>query len=226
MRRNVWYSAGRAVVAAYMRLMIDLDIAGPEPAPPAPQLIVANHPSTTDPFYLPLLFHHPIDMLLIDSAFRFPLLGAYLRRAGQVCVTRDAGTAAFVEAQRRLEAGRAVAIFPEGNISPREGGTLPLHTGAARLALLTGVPVVPVGIYLPRTRARNIRGRIGRRPLNGYWYLRGPYAVTVGRPLRFCGNVDDAANVAAVTQVLMEDIHALANESERRFHVRFNTAQV
>ncbi len=215
MPRNTWYKAGRWVVAAYARLMIDLDIAGRDRVPDGPKLIVANHPSTSDPLYLPLAFRQPIDMLLIDSAFRLPLLGGYLRRAGQVRVAR-AGASAFVEARRRLEAGRSVAIFPEGNVSPRQGGTLPPRSGAARLALLTGLPVVPVGIHLPRERVRLVRSTIGRRQMNGHWYLRGPYSMTVGQPLRFDGDDGDETRVATVTRAIMDRIAALTGESERR----------
>lgn len=215
MPRNVWYRAGRWVVAAYARLMIDLDIAGRDRVPDGPKLIVANHPSTSDPLYLPLAFRQPIDMLLIDSAFRLPLLGGYLRRAGQVRVAR-AGESAFAEARRRLEAGRSVAIFPEGNVSPRQGGTLPPRSGAARLALLTGAPVVPVGIHLPRERVRLVRSTIGRRQMHGHWYLRGPYSMTVGQPLRFDGDDGDEARVATVTRAIMDCIAALTGESEQR----------
>jgi 1-acyl-sn-glycerol-3-phosphate acyltransferase len=211
----VWYSAGCAAIAAYARLMLQLDIAGRERVPAGPKLIVANHPSTSDPLYLPLLFREPIDMLLVDSAFCVPLLGSYLRRAGQVRVAHGDGSA-FAESSRRLEAGRAVAIFPEGNVSPCHGGMLPPRTGAARLALLTGVPVVPIGIYLPRDRVRRVRASLGRRPLSGHWYLRGPYAMTAGQPLRFSGRGEDAAQITSVTRTITDTLLILARESEWR----------
>ncbi len=223
MPRNLWYSAGCAAIAAYARLMLELDISGRERVPAGPKLIVANHPSTSDPMYLPLLFREPIDMLLTDSAFRLPLLGSFLRRAGQVRVTNGDGSA-FVESQRRLEAGRSVAIFPEGNVSPRHGGMLPPRTGAARLALLTGVPIVPIGIYLPRDRVRRVRASLGRRPLNGHWYLRGPYAMTVGQTLRYGGREDDAAQVTSVTHAITDALSILASESERRLKSKNGTA--
>jgi len=223
MSRNVWYSAGRATIAAYTRLMIDLYMSGRERIPAGCKLIIANHPSTSDPLYLPLLFPQPIDMLLIDTAFRVPVLSAYLRWAGQVCVMRGDGQAAFAEARRRLAAGRSVAIFPEGNVSLLDCGTLAPRSGAARLALLAGVPVVPVGIYLPHERIRHIRSAIGRKPLNGHWYLRGPYAMTAGQTMRFDGDVNDAGCVASVSDAMMERITALARESENRLTKRSGT---
>jgi 1-acyl-sn-glycerol-3-phosphate acyltransferase len=196
--------------------MLDLDVTGHEWMPAGPKLIVANHPSTSDPCYLPLVFSTPIDMLLIDTVFRVPLVGTYLRRAGQVSVVRGDGQAAFVEAKRRLAAGRSVALFPEGNVSPREGGTLVPRSGAARLALISGAPVVPVGIGISRERLRDICASFRRRRLSGHWYLRGPYFVSVGRPLRFEGDVTDTAHVESVSTTIMDHISVLAHQSESR----------
>ena len=218
MTRNIWYSAGWAAIALYARLMLNLDVAGRDRIPAGSKLIVANHPSSSDPFYLPLIFRHPIDMLLIDSAFLLPPLGAFLRRVGQISVTCGDGHTAFAEAHRRLTSGRSVALFPEGNVSPHGGGTLTPRGGAARLALTTDVPVLPVGIGLPRDRVRHVRATIRGRSLNGHWHLRGPYAMTVGEPLRFEGDVSDTAHVASVSSRIMNTITSLASESERRLH--------
>lgn len=215
MPRNVWYSAGRALIVAYARLMLQLDVSGRGRIPAGGKLVVANHPSTGDPFCLALLFPEPLDMLLIESVFQLPLFGAYLRRAGQVCVSPGNGRV-FEEVRRRLEAGRSVAIFPEGNVTPFDGRTLAPHSGAVRLSLLTGAPIVPIGIALHRQRVRRIQSSIGQRTLNGYWYLRGPYAMTVGEPVRFRGEPSDPAHVASILAIVMERIAALAAESERR----------
>jgi len=57
-------------------------------------------------------------------------------------------------ARQLLEAGGSVALVPEGRLSPRRGGFRAPRTGAARLAILTGVPIVPIGIHLLRTKHR------------------------------------------------------------------------
>jgi 1-acyl-sn-glycerol-3-phosphate acyltransferase len=101
-------------------------------------------------------------------------------------------------------------------VSPQQGGFHRPHTGAARLALLTGVPVVPVGIYLPRERNWTVSATIDGRDTVGYWYLRGPYSVTVGDPLRFEGDVEDRDHVSSVTGSIMQHIVSLADQSEQR----------
>jgi 1-acyl-sn-glycerol-3-phosphate acyltransferase len=120
------------------------------------------------------------------------------------------------DAQRMLEAGYSVGIFPEGTFSPRAGGFQEPRTGAARLAIRTGVPVIPVGIYLPRERSLKIESRLSGTPTIGYWYLRGPYAITVGQAMKFQGDPDDKLHVHSITRNIMEWIHSLAEESELR----------
>lgn len=83
-----------------------------------------------------------------ESLFRVPLFGAMIRRMGQVPVYRggprakDSLDAAFAE----LADGGVILVYPEGTVT-RDPEMWPMraHTGAARLALRAGVPVVPVG---------------------------------------------------------------------------------
>jgi 1-acyl-sn-glycerol-3-phosphate acyltransferase len=133
------------------------------------------------------------------------------------------GRAAFDAACQRLLRGRSVALFPEGDLSPPEGGFLAPRTGAARLALLTGAPIVPIGIYLPRECSRPIVSTVGGKRLTGYLYLRGRYGVTVGQPMHFKGDVEDRGRVAVVSEDIMRQITSLAQESERRVRAVLGT---
>lgn len=214
------YTLGRSFVRLYARLMLQANVLWQATPPTGPKLIVANHPSCSDPIYLSLLFPQPITLLITRKAFAVPLLGTYLRRSGHISVTIGDGRAAFEAARQSLEMGRSVALFPEGFVSPQQGGFHPPYTGAARLALLTGAPVVPVGIYLPRERNLVITSRASGERSVGYWYLRGPYGMTVGRAMRFeglgDGAIDDGARAAAVSDRVMQRIISLAAESEQR----------
>ncbi|MBN8249152.1 MAG: 1-acyl-sn-glycerol-3-phosphate acyltransferase, partial [Verrucomicrobia bacterium] len=55
----------------------------------------------------------------------------------------------FVEARRRLDAGRSVGVFPEATVNRHPGQLLRGQSGVARLALEAGVPVVPGGLRFP-----------------------------------------------------------------------------
>ena len=173
MSQQSWYSGGRSLVAAYARHRLDLQIARLAPLPAGPKLLVANHPTTTDPVLVPLACAEPLHILITGMCFRIPGLGGYLRRAGHVPVIAEQRRDAFHAARRLLDEGHNVLIFAEGSLSPWTGGIYPLRSGAARLALLSGAPVVPIGIALHRERIRRID--IAR------FYLGGPYAMTVGR---------------------------------------------
>lgn len=212
MRKSATYEVARAIVHAYSRVFLRMDIRWYDPLPEGPKLFIANHPSASDPFLIHLLSR--MSVLVTTNAFAFPLLGLYLRRAGQIEVAP--GGDALEQACRRLQQGHSVGIFPEGTFSPQEGGFREPRSGAARLALMTGVPVVPVGIYLPRERSLRIASRMNGRPMVGYWYLRGPYAITVGQPMKFEGDSENRVHVRSVSGTMMEWITSLALESEAR----------
>lgn len=114
-------------------------------------IIVANHISNVDPLALGqfVAFSGRWPRFLAKvSVFQVPGLGAILRRCGQIPVLRNAQQAkdALDVARQALVDGRAVTIYPEGTITadpdlwPMKG-----KTGAARLALDTGCPVIPIG---------------------------------------------------------------------------------
>jgi 1-acyl-sn-glycerol-3-phosphate acyltransferase len=146
-----------------------------------------------------------------------PLFSSLLRRCGQIPVVPGNGQDALEEARLQLESGGTVAIFPEGHISPPEGGQLPARPGAVRLAMLTGAPVIPVGIHYPRENIVHISSKItGGIKSDGYWYLTGPYQITVGEPMYFSGDADDRAQVEAASLQLMDQIAYLADESRLR----------
>lgn len=78
------------------------------------------------------------------------------------------------------------------------------------------MPVIPVGIYLPRERSLRIASRLSGKSTIGYWYLRGPYGITIGNPMQLEGNALDAEHVRTQARGMMEQIKALAQESEFR----------
>jgi 1-acyl-sn-glycerol-3-phosphate acyltransferase len=213
---NFLYESARMFVRLYSRVMLNLDVHWHGHLPPGPKIFVANHPSATDPFILHLLSREPMSVLIVSTAFAVPLFGEYIRRSGQIQVLQGKGRQALELARRYLDKGYSVGIFPEGNFSPQTGGFREPRGGAARLALRTGAPVIPVGIYLPRQGILRIKSRLCGRPTVGYWYLRGPYGITVGNPIALAGNPEDPAHVRTSSQKLMDWIKSLAQESEFR----------
>jgi 1-acyl-sn-glycerol-3-phosphate acyltransferase len=218
---SLTYRLSRALICLYARFLLKMDVRWKERLPSGPKLIVANHPSTTDPFYLLTLFPQPLSILIIEHAFHAPVFGTVLHHSGHIPVRSSDRHAAFESAKQRLIAGQTVVIFPEGDLSPREGGSLPARSGAARLALLTGTPVIPVGIYFDRQRARAMISKFGNISEIGYWYLRGPYGMTIGQTMHFAGDSEDRGLVTSISKFIMDTINNLALVSQRRLELSF-----
>lgn len=212
---RILYTIGRIVITSYVRLMLKLDVHWHEKMPKGPVLFAANHPSTTDPIFMHSLMSRRISVMIHSKVFTIPLLGAYMRKMGQICVVRGKGEQVLEEARRTLKSGRSVVIFPEGLISPANGFH-EAHSGVGRLALLCDVPVIPLGIYLSEKNCKRIPTTFEGEPDLVTWYLHGPYAVTIGKALRFSGDANNHSLVKTVAENVMQHIRALAIESRQR----------
>ena len=80
----------------------------------------------------------------------------------------------------------------------------------------TGAPVIPIGIHLPRERIHVVESRYSGISATGRWYLRGPYAMTVGTPMVFEGDIQDREYVREVGERVIQCIAHLAQQSARR----------
>ncbi|MGY5014992.1 lysophospholipid acyltransferase family protein [Streptomyces sp. 900105755] len=139
------------IVRVFLRLVARREWRGAHHLPrQGGYIVVINHTSHVDP----LAYGHfqyknglPPRFLIKSSLFSVPVIGAALRVIGQIPVERNSHRAADAlhAAAEALERGRCVAIYPEGTLTtdPDLWPGRP-KTGAARLALTTGAPVVPV----------------------------------------------------------------------------------
>ena len=216
---KMWYWWGCSVVNRLASSLLDLDVVEQSPMPPGPKIITPNHPTTIDPFVLLTLAPEQISILVTGGAFNVPLFGRILRRSGHIPVVRGEGRRAFEEVRRRLEEGRSIGIAPEGALSALDDSFPRARSGAARLALLTGAPVIPVGIHLERDRIRYKTVTMEGKPATARFY-RGPYAVTVGNSMYFNGDMQDHTLVKFTTERIMRRIIQLSRESAIRMHAK------
>lgn len=216
MLKDLIYKFSTGVIRMYAQLMLNIDIQWQASLPSGPIIFAANHPSATDPFLIHLVSKRPVSVCITDNAFSVPILGTYMRFLQQIPVSPGQGHITLSSAHQQMAAGRAVAIFPEGLISPHEGGSHAPRSGVARMALSTGAHVVPVGISLLRERSTRITSGISGKRSTAWWYLRGPYVVTVGKAVKYDGSSEDHEHVKSVAQRVMDSIHILAEESEKR----------
>jgi 1-acyl-sn-glycerol-3-phosphate acyltransferase len=110
-------------------------------------LLASNHISHFDPFLLGLSVRRKVDWMTMAEFFRPPALGFFLRSIDAFPAKRDRADLKTIRtAIDRLKSGRIVGIFPEGGIRDGARSLLegaPLRPGAATLAQIAEVPVVP-----------------------------------------------------------------------------------
>jgi len=117
------------------------------PAPPGGLVIAANHQTYFDPFWISVGFDRPIRYLAWNELFKRPLAAKPLELLGAWPLVIDRGNpTAYRRSLQWLRKGGAVMIFPEGGRSGADGELARFKTGAARLALEAGVPILPVTI--------------------------------------------------------------------------------
>ncbi len=217
MRSRLLYRVVLAVLPLLLALVSRRRVRGLEHVPrQGGALLVGNHISVVDP------------LVLLDSArrvgrrprglataglFRAPVLGWALRTLGFVPVLRGTSRAtdALVPATMALHGGELVILYPEGGVSRGDQWPTVGKTGAARLALSTGVPVIPVAqwgaqrIYPAWTEGgwKRVIVALATRPR---------VEVVVGQPLRLTGDPADPADVRAATALVMEAITTLLEE--------------
>jgi len=147
----IYFLAG-IVTGPPVWLVFRLRVSGKEHIPREGGFVLsANHLSNLDPWPLglPLFPHRQIRFMAKAELFRFPL-GPVIKAGGAFRVRRGQGDAeAIATAVELAREGEVVAIFPEG--TRRKKGlkktrTARPHTGAVRVALEAGVPLIPAAI--------------------------------------------------------------------------------
>lgn len=177
-------------------------------------LVVLNHISHVDPLLSAHLMwdHGRIPRYLAKSGlFKNKVLGGYLVAAGMIPVERLSKSAAgaFDAAVAAVRAGELVVVYPEGTIT-RDPATWPMtgKSGAARIALETGCPVIPVGQW----GAQAVLAPYGKRP---HLFPRSTITMKVGDPVDLgdlAAQDHTVAVVNAATDRIMDAITALVEE--------------
>jgi 1-acyl-sn-glycerol-3-phosphate acyltransferase len=196
---------------------------GLEQVPAAGPLIVAgNHPSYLDPFahaYFVLKAGRRPRFLAKQELFDNPVVGAALRGAGQIPVVRGTGDRSPLrDAAAALEAGEVVVIYPEGTTASTNADFSPGRgkTGVIRLALSTGVRILPVATW----GGQYVWRKEGREDLS----FGRPIWVRAGEPFDPSGRAGPDADVATLrrlTDELMAELTDLVAGLRSRYPPRW-----
>ncbi|GAC1397720.1 MAG: hypothetical protein NVSMB56_12750 [Pyrinomonadaceae bacterium] len=139
----------RVFIRSLSRALWHIELRGTENIPQNKNglVIVANHQTYIDPFWVSIPIKKPIRYLAWSAAFKWFLVGRIIPLLGAWPLQIEGGgTQAIRRALNWLQTGGAVMIFPEGGRGNPDGTLLRFKTGAVRIALEAGVPVLPVTI--------------------------------------------------------------------------------
>ena len=107
-------------------------------------VIVCNHRSSVDPFFLQMVTGRKIHWMVAREYCEHPAFRWFLRTCEVIPVGRGGvDTAATKAALRIVTGGGLIGMFPEGRINRTGDLLLPIRPGAAHVALKAGVPLVP-----------------------------------------------------------------------------------
>ena len=108
-----------------------------------PVVLAANHESILDPWFLGTVTPRPVHYLTKSELFRYPVLKQVLEGLGCIPVRRNGDMGRALDAGGDvLDRGEVIGIFPQATCMPHR--ERPFRRGAARLAIATGAPLVPV----------------------------------------------------------------------------------
>jgi 1-acyl-sn-glycerol-3-phosphate acyltransferase len=213
-REAMWYWLFKYIfLGPLLQLLGRPKVEGLEYVPSSgPVILASNHLAVMDSFFLPLVVRRRITFLAKSEYFTGTGLKGWLSRwfftaLGQVPIDRsnaDAAQAALDTAERVLGGGKLLGMYPEGTRSP-DGRLYKGKTGLGRLALDTGVPVIPVAM-------------IGTNVVNppGTTMLRfGRVTVRFGKPMdfsRFDGLAGNRFIERAVTDEVIYELMELSGQ--------------
>ena len=203
----------RILAGPAMRAVFRPTVEGLDHVPTSgPAILAINHLSYSDWLFVPLVVDRRVTFVAKSEYFTAPGLKGRLQRSffagtGQVPIDRTSGSAAagaLATGLRILREGELFAIFPEGTRSP-DGRLYKGKTGVARLALESGVPVIPVALTDTDTVAP---------PGKKFGRYAQP-SVRFGRPMdfsRFEGMSADRFVLRSITDEIMYEIMLLGGQ--------------
>lgn len=201
------------LLGPFLRLLMRPRVEGLEHVPSKGAAILAgNHIAVVDSFIMPLMVpRRKVTFLAKAEYFTAPGVKGFLSKvffsgAGQVPIDRTGGAAhaALITGKRILGEGKLLGIYPEGTRSP-DGRLYRGKTGVARMAIESGVPVIPV-VVVDTDKVNPIGSKMWR-----------PHRVTIrfGAPLdfsRYAGMSGDRFVERSMTDEIMYELMLLSGQ--------------
>lgn len=206
----------RQLTSPIWRYLYRCEAVGAEHVPAEGGFVLApNHSSYLDPFLHVYGQRRVVRFMAKSTLFDVPILRTIVRVGGGFPVRRGAGDAGAIDVARAiLRDGQVVVVYPEGTRYRTALELGPPRTGAARLALEAGVPVVPVAAWGAK-----------QRRLYGLGSLRRRVTVVYGEPMRFDDLAPTREDAAVARDRIWREVSRLydrarEHDAERAAHAR------
>ncbi|MCZ2860939.1 lysophospholipid acyltransferase family protein [Blastococcus sp. VKM Ac-2987] len=207
-RDKPYRSIIRLTLVVFRLFGFRFDVRGSQHVPPTGGAIIcSNHVSYFDFTFLGLgaLPQHRLVRFMAKSAvFGHWFAGPFMRSMKHIPVDRRAGSAAFEAAVKALKDGEVVGIFPEATIST-SFTVKELKAGVARMAIDSGVPIVPAAVWGGQrvaTRNRKVHLRRGV-----------PVTVVLGEPI----TAEPGEKIPALLARTRAAMEVLLDEAQRGY---------
>ena len=166
---------------------VRMRVQGMSNLPPAdrqsPVILLSKHQSTWETFTYPTIMSHPLAYVFKRELLYIPFFGWAMGRLDMIHIDRSRRTEAWnkvaEEGRRFMADGHWVIMFPEGTRTPR-GSQGAYKAGATRLAVTTGVPVVPIAVTSARCW-----------PRKSFVLRPGVVDISIGKPIPALGREPD-----------------------------------
>ncbi len=200
----------------WVRLLYRLNVTGKENLPKGTGYVLAsNHVTTIDALAVAFMMFFNLGraphFLAKEGLFNTPIVGPVLLACGQIPVFRSGrGNSDPMEsAYKVLRAGHVIGIFPEGSLT-REPNQWPMRarTGAIRLALETGVPIVPMGQWGTEVVMDTYSSKIFPKP----WHK---VNMIIGKPIdlsKYHGKKVSVEEMVALSDEVMVEITKIVEQ--------------
>ncbi len=203
----------RLVIKLALKLNYDFSTWKEEELPAGPKLFVSNHFSSSDVHFVTTLMKDRLHMV-IGPGFNIPIVKTYLRLCEQIPAnTKEARGKVVSLAVKYIKEGDSVYIFPEGKLN-EVGKTDVFYSGAARIYLETGVPVIPTGLLAPKRRIRKKESQLAGREMtvvSRNYYANTGKAMTFPEELELA-KTDRALAEALITEKMKKEVERLVDD--------------
>ena len=201
------YATSNLLLKSLLGIFGDWEVNGKENVPRKGALIiVANHISDIDAGILNASIPRRVEFMAKADLFQKPIISQFFRAYGAFSINEN-GTEFYSinHSLHILNRNGAIGIFPEGGKNPTALGQAML--GSAMIAMMSGAPILPVGITGTESVGDGIR----------ICYPKGIFRITIGKPFSVPVVRDKRLrkNVETTTDIIMKQIAALLPERYR-----------